>query len=106
MRRGGAAGGVGWPVFVPRPRVPVARLAAETATQTAAIFYTSMADERLVREALAVDARGVGLKSASAANLLDAIRAVPRGETYIDPRLRSPGSNDPSTAENQSSREQ
>ncbi len=69
----------------------VARRAAEIVRQkTPIIFYTSYAEPRLVADALDVGARGVVLKDAPPANLLDAIAAVARGDTYIDPRLRRP----------------
>jgi DNA-binding NarL/FixJ family response regulator len=65
----------------------VARLAAETAPDTAVILYTSHADWTLVRKALDAGARGVVRKHASPANLLRAIRAIAAGDIFIDPQL-------------------
>lgn len=65
----------------------VARLAAESAPDTAIILYTSHADSTLVRSALDAGARGVVRKHVSPADLLSAIRAVAEGDIFIDPQM-------------------
>ncbi|MDX6490035.1 MAG: hypothetical protein QOD43_280 [Gaiellaceae bacterium] len=67
----------------------VARRAAEILRKkTSIVFYTSYADSGFVRDALDAGARGVVLKDAPPANLLDALDEVAAGGVYLDPRLR------------------
>jgi DNA-binding NarL/FixJ family response regulator len=67
----------------------VARRAAEILRKKISIvFYTSYADSGFVRDALDAGARGVVLKDAPPANLLDALDEVAAGGVYFDPRLR------------------
>lgn len=69
--------------------IEVARRTGEIARKKpAVILYTSYADPALVTSALAAGARGVVLKDASPANLLEALSVVAAGGIYIDSRLR------------------
>ena len=51
------------------------------------LIYTSAGDDGDLRRALDCGAQGYLLKSASTEELVEAIRAVARGEGYLDPRL-------------------
>lgn len=51
------------------------------------LLLTGYDDEYLLRAALASGATGFILKSATVEELMSAVRAVARGETYIDPRM-------------------
>jgi two-component system response regulator NreC len=51
------------------------------------ILLTMHQDEEILREALRLGAAGYVLKKAVEADLLTAIRAVARGEAYIDPAM-------------------
>ena len=51
------------------------------------ILYTGAADERQLLEGLHAGAAGFALKSGDPEELDQAIRAVARGEDYLDPRL-------------------
>lgn len=57
------------------------------APQTRVLLLTMHEDEALLREALRLGAAGYVLKKAAEAELLTAIRAVARGEAYVDPAL-------------------
>lgn len=52
------------------------------------IIYTGFTDLALLVEGLDSGARGYALKEGASDELLEAIRVVARGGTYIDPRLR------------------
>jgi DNA-binding NarL/FixJ family response regulator len=52
------------------------------------IIYTGSTDLGMLVEGLDSGARGYALKEGASEELLDAIRLVARGGTYIDPRLR------------------
>jgi DNA-binding NarL/FixJ family response regulator len=53
------------------------------------LLYTGLEDEAALRDALDCGARGFVLKTAPPAELLEAIRGVAAGGSYVDPRLRS-----------------
>ena len=53
------------------------------------LIYTGAPDEDELRRALDAPARGYVLKSAGTEELVQAIRAVARGERHLDPRLGS-----------------
>ena len=52
------------------------------------LLYTGIGDQDVLIRALDSGARGFALKAGSPEELLSAIRAVGRGETYVDERLR------------------
>jgi DNA-binding NarL/FixJ family response regulator len=52
------------------------------------LLYTGIGDQDVLIRALDSGARGFALKAGSPEELLTAIRAVGRGETYVDERLR------------------
>ncbi len=56
--------------------------------QTKVLILTAYEDDELLRAALNAGAAGYVVKRAAEAELLDAIRAVRRGEVYIHPALR------------------
>ena len=51
------------------------------------VIYTGTEDPTILADALVSGARSVVLKPGSLSELVDAIRAVRRGEAYIDPRV-------------------
>jgi DNA-binding NarL/FixJ family response regulator len=57
------------------------------APEVRVLLLTMHEDESVLREALRLGAAGYVLKKAAEAELLNAIRAVARGEAYIDPAL-------------------
>jgi two-component system, NarL family, response regulator NreC len=57
------------------------------AGQTAVVVLTMQNDPAFAREALQSGARGYVLKEAADAELLDAVRAVAAGRTYLNPEL-------------------
>ena len=67
--------------------IEVASRAATSSPETAVVFYTAFGDRALLSEALDVGARGFVLKEAPLADLVRAVEAVARGETYVDPVL-------------------
>jgi DNA-binding NarL/FixJ family response regulator len=52
------------------------------------LLYTGIDDQDTLSEALDCGARGFALKAGPPEELLTAIRAVARGDTYVDSRLR------------------
>ncbi len=68
-------------------RLAALRAARQRAPQTRVLLLTMHEDESLLREALGLGAVGYVLKKAAESELLTAIRAVARGEAYIDPAL-------------------
>ena len=52
------------------------------------LIYTGISDQETLVRALDSGARGFALKSGSSEELLAALRAVARGENYVDDRLR------------------
>ena len=67
----------------------VARRATEIVRrQTVVILYTSTADRRTAARALDAGARGIVLKTASHASLLEACSCAAAGGIYVDPALR------------------
>jgi DNA-binding NarL/FixJ family response regulator len=65
-----------------------ARQIVESAPGVGIITLTRYRDRAFVQELLAAGARGYVLKQSRSAELLNAIRAVARGDRYIDPALR------------------
>lgn len=63
------------------------RLLAEDPTR-GVLLYTGLGDEEVLREGLDCGARGFALKAGSAEELMQAVRRVAEGQTYVDPRLR------------------
>jgi len=67
----------------------VARRAAEIVRrQTVVVLHTSATDSRTAAHALDAGARGIVLKTASHASLLDACSCAAAGGIYVDPALR------------------
>src|SRR4051812_38076699 len=52
------------------------------------VLYTGSSDTELLLDGLDSGARGYALKDGAPSELLEAIRVVARGGTYLDPRLR------------------
>jgi two-component system nitrate/nitrite response regulator NarL len=69
--------------------IEVARCVARSTPETSAIIYTGFATPELLVEALDAGARGFVSKAAPVEELVRAVTAVARGETYVDPRLGS-----------------
>jgi len=67
--------------------IEIARQAARDNPETAVVLYTGYGDRALLTEALDAGVRGFVLKEAPLEDLVRAIRAVARGETYVDPVL-------------------
>jgi DNA-binding NarL/FixJ family response regulator len=67
----------------------VARLRAQ-GSPTRALILSMYTDESLVRQALRNGAHGYLLKRAVAEELLLAVRAVARGDTYLSPEVAGP----------------
>jgi two-component system response regulator NreC len=63
------------------------RAVRERAPEVRVLLLTMHEDEALLREALRLGASGYVLKKAAEAELLTAIRAVARGEAYVDPAM-------------------
>lgn len=55
------------------------------------LLYTGSDDPELISEALDCGARGLALKGGCPTELIEAIRVVKSGGTYVDPRLSSRG---------------
>ncbi len=67
--------------------IDVAREVSRTVPQTSVALYTGYGDRALLLEALDAGARGFVLKEAPLDDLVRAVRALARGETYVDPVL-------------------
>jgi DNA-binding NarL/FixJ family response regulator len=67
--------------------IDLAREAARTVPETGVGLYTGYGDRALLLEALDAGARGFILKEAPLDDLVRAVRAIARGETYVDPVL-------------------
>jgi DNA-binding NarL/FixJ family response regulator len=63
------------------------RLLAEDPSR-GVLLYTGLGDEEVLREGLDCGALGFALKAGSADELMQAVKRVAAGETYVDPRLR------------------
>jgi two-component system response regulator NreC len=59
----------------------------ESSPETAVVMLTMQSDEAFAREALAAGAKGYVVKHAAASELVDAIRAVVSGQTYVNPQM-------------------
>jgi DNA-binding NarL/FixJ family response regulator len=66
------------------------RLLAED-PELGVLLYTGAEDRKTVGEALNCGARGFAVKAAPPNELIEAIRIIARGGTYLDPRLKSLG---------------
>lgn len=64
------------------------RLLAED-PELGVLLYTGAEDRKTASEALDCGARGFAVKAAPPAELIEAIRIIARGGTYLDPRLES-----------------
>lgn len=64
------------------------RLLAED-PELGVLLYTGAEDRKTVSEALDCGARGFAVKAGPPTELIDAIRIIARGGTYLDPRLKS-----------------
>jgi DNA-binding NarL/FixJ family response regulator len=64
------------------------RLLAED-PELGVLLYTGAEDRKTVTEALDCGARGFAVKAAPPDELIEAIRIIARGGTYLDPRLKS-----------------
>jgi DNA-binding NarL/FixJ family response regulator len=60
----------------------------KTVPEVGVLLYTGVGDQDVLSRALDSGARGFALKAGSPEELLAAIRAVARGESYVDDRLR------------------
>ena len=67
--------------------IEVAREVVRTAPETGVALYTGYGDRALLLEALDAGARGYILKEAPLDDLVRAVRAIARGEIYVDPVL-------------------
>lgn len=67
--------------------IALTRELSRTVPDTGVILYTGYGDRPLLVEALDAGARGFVLKEAPLDDLIRAVRAVARGETYVDPVL-------------------
>lgn len=65
------------------------RAIRESNLATSVIVLTMHKDEAMLREAFALGARGYVLKASAAAEVLDAVRAVAMGNSYVSPALAS-----------------
>ncbi|MBK9547112.1 MAG: response regulator transcription factor [Dehalococcoidia bacterium] len=74
-------------VPMPQGGLTILRELRARAPQTQVVVLTMHAEEEYRREALRLGASGYVVKSAPSDELLMAIRAVARGEVYIDPSL-------------------
>jgi two-component system response regulator NreC len=59
----------------------------ESSPETSVVMLTMQSDEAFAREALGAGARGYVVKHAAASELVDAIRAVVAGQTYVNPQM-------------------
>jgi DNA-binding NarL/FixJ family response regulator len=67
----------------------VARAVRDEGLMTRVIMLTMHKDETMLREAFALGASGYVLKHSAAAEVLDSIRAVTAGESYVSPAMAS-----------------
>src|SRR4029079_17864877 len=59
----------------------------ESSPGTSIVMLTMQSDEAFAREALGVGAKGYVVRHAAASELVDAIRAVVAGQTYLNPQM-------------------
>ncbi len=67
--------------------IEVARRLKETGSRVRALILTVHEDESLLQEAIEAGAAGYIVKRAAESELIDAIRAVARGDLYIHPAM-------------------
>ncbi|MBV9213080.1 MAG: response regulator transcription factor [Actinobacteria bacterium] len=68
--------------------VDLTRRLLERIPDLGVLLYTGVEDREVLGEALDCGARGFAMKAGAPEELLQAIRAVARGDSYVDPRLR------------------
>ena len=71
-----------------RSGADLTRRILKSSPEVGVLLYTGIGDKDTLVRALDSGARGFALKAGSPEELLAAIRAVARGETYVDQRLR------------------
>jgi two-component system response regulator NreC len=71
----------------------------ERSPETAVVVLTMQNEPAFARKALQEGAKGYVIKHAAARELVDAVRAVVRGETYINPQLGARVAGEPDAAE-------
>jgi DNA-binding NarL/FixJ family response regulator len=69
--------------------IEAGRRILESLPQTRVIFLSAFADDELVRAAIVIGAHGYLLKEIDSTSLIESIRRVARGESLLDPDLRS-----------------
>jgi DNA-binding NarL/FixJ family response regulator len=69
------------------PTLPAIPELLAAAPDSAVVVLTMEADPRFAREALSAGAQGYVLKEAAEAQLVEAVRSVAAGRTYLDPSL-------------------
>ena len=69
------------------PTLPAIPRFLEASRESAVVVLTMEAEPGFAREALSVGARGYVLKDAAEAELVEAVRSVLAGGTYLDPSL-------------------
>jgi two-component system response regulator NreC len=62
-------------------------LISKASPETSVVMLTMQSDEAFAKEALGAGARAYVVKHAAASELVDAIRAVVAGQTYVNPQL-------------------
>lgn len=67
--------------------IPACRLIHEVSPESKCVFLTSFPDEEALVGALLAGAKGYILKNLADASLVEAVRAVARGESALDPSL-------------------
>ena len=71
----------------------------ESSPETSVVMLTMQSDEAFARKALSAGAMGYVVKHAAASELVDAIRAVVVGKTYVNPQLGAKLASAPSKRE-------
>src|SRR5919199_2192980 len=71
------------------PSLPAIPQFLEGSPETSIVVLTMQDDPAFAREALRAGARGYVLKEAADDELVEAVRAAARGDTYLNPRLRA-----------------
>ncbi|HEY3363492.1 MAG TPA: response regulator transcription factor [Symbiobacteriaceae bacterium] len=67
--------------------IEACRRILEAAPRTGVVFLTSFPDEDALADAMLAGARGYVLKNLEDTNLVEAVRVVARGESFLDPSL-------------------
>ena len=69
------------------PSLEIVPKVAETSPETAVVVLTMQNEPAFAREALRKGVRGYVIKHSAAAELVQAVRSIVAGETYINPQL-------------------